>query len=291
MSKPKAPSPPDPATTAAAQSAANVSTAAAQAAMNNVDQYSPYGSTIFNQNGSYTAPNGDTVPTYSQTTNLSPLGNEILNGQQQYDASVMPVAQRLLGYVGYNPIQQNTVFSKTLGQGPQLLDQNTVNAIYGQQKSFLDPQWNLQQTQLQDQLARQGIGVGSDAYNSAMQNFNNSKTQAYQSAQDSAIGQGTQAAGNLFNMALAGQQQNIAQQENAQQFPLQQLQALLGTALPTGSQPLTQAPQTNIAPTDVVGAQGLATNAGLADYQAQVSNQNADIGGLASIAAVAAIAI
>lgn len=189
------------------------------------------------------------------------------------------------------PLNFNTADSSTLNQSPQLLDQNTTNAIYGQEQSFLDPQWNQQQTQLQDQLSRQGIPVGSAAYNNAMQQFNNSKTQAYQSAQDTAIGQGTSAASNLFNMALTGQQQNVAQQQLAQSDPISLLQSLYGATPSTPQQPVASPSQAAVSPTNVIGAQQLSTNAQEANYQAQVSNQNADIGGLASIASVAAIAI
>jgi hypothetical protein len=191
-------------------------------------------------------------------------------------------------------LNYNTPFTSTLNQGPQLLDQNATNAIYGQQKSFLDPQWNLQQQQLQDQLSRQGIPVGSQAYNSAMQQFNNSKTQAYQSAQDQAIAGGSQAASNLFNMALQGQNQNLAQQQAVLQEPIQLLGQLFGeTPAYTGqapTQPVVQPTGAQVAPTDFTGAQALSTQAQQQAYQAQVAQQNSMFGGLASLGSSALMA-
>ena len=71
-SSPSTPAAPDPTATAAAQTTSDVNTAAAQAALNNVNQTSPYGATNYTQTGSYTTPSGQTVPTYSQNTTLSP---------------------------------------------------------------------------------------------------------------------------------------------------------------------------------------------------------------------------
>jgi hypothetical protein len=79
-----------------------------------------------------------------------------------------------------------------------------TNAVYQQLKGFLDPQWQQGQKNLEDQLSRQGFSPGSDAYNSAMTNFQNQKTRADQSARDAAIAQGAQNAGQLFNQALRG---------------------------------------------------------------------------------------
>ena len=280
------PTPPDPTATAAAQSTSDVNTAAAQAALNNVNQTSPYGSTTYAQTGSYTTPSGQTVPTYSQNTQLSPDEAQLLSNQQALAEKSTGAGQYFLpGAINraMSPLTTDTQYSPILNQGPQLLNQGVTNAIYGEQAGFLNPQWNQQGQLLQDQLSRQGIPVGSDAYNNAMEQFNNSKTQAYQAAQDSAITGGTQAAGNLFNMALAGQQQNLGQQQTLQMNPLQNVQAILGMTPSTPTQPIVQPSQATIAPTDVIGAQGLSTQAQMAAYQAQLAQQNAMFGGLASL--------
>ena len=63
-----------------------------------------------------------------------------------------------------------------------------------------------------------------------MTNFQNQKTQAYQSAQDSATAQGAQNAGLLFNQELAGQKQNISQQQLARMSPIELLSMLYNTS-------------------------------------------------------------
>ncbi len=386
--------------TAAAQSGANINTAAAQSALNNTNQYTPYGSTTYEQTGSYTTPSGETVPTWTQNSALSPLGQSVLTGTQGIQQQLInpgqqfaqqvaawgtqplnfatPFASQIVagpGQIGagaqnqatqnildwtpdnlqsMNPAfggsiygapdalqQLDPAYASMLGQSPQLLNQSVTDAIYGQQKSFLDPQWNQQSTKLEDQLSRQGIPVGSEAYNNALEQMTNSRTQAYQSAQDSAIGQGTQAANQLYNMALQGQQaatgrtqagfnaalagqqqqegqqqaafntalqgqqyrtgqaqnayqaalqgqqQSIAQQQLQRQFPLTQLQALLGVTPGAPQQPIAQPGGAQIGQTDYTGAQALQQQALNQAYQGQVSTQNANSGAAAGLAGAA----
>lgn len=74
MSKPKAPEPPDPKVTAAAQTGTNVSTAVANATLGNVNQVTPYGNLTYSQSGQqfindanggvwYKGPNGQLTQT------------------------------------------------------------------------------------------------------------------------------------------------------------------------------------------------------------------------------------
>lgn len=224
------PPPPDPVAVANAQTGTNVGTAIAQGTLNNVNQVGPGGSTTFDKTGGYTDPTtGQFVPSFTKTTSLSPLGNQLLQGQQDLTNSVMPAIQAGGSDVAPLDITSGTNAGIVRG-GPQALNSDVSNAVYGQQAGFLDPQWNEQQRQLTDQLSRQGIPVGSDAYNNAMLNFNNSKTQAYQSARDSATTQGANIAGQDFGLALQGQTQNVNQQQQQQFNPIALLSALTSGA-------------------------------------------------------------
>ena len=289
-SSPSVPAVPSATETAAAQSQANTSTAAAQAALNYVNQNTPYGNTTYTQTGSYTDPQGDTVPTYTQNVSLSPLGQNILTGEQTATSTLLPAAQNLSNQVTSataTPLNFNTADSSILNAAPQQLDTQAANAIYQQQASYLDPQWNQQEQQLQDQLSRQGISVGSEAYNNAQTQLDNARTQAYQSAQDSATAQGASSASSLFGLAQAGQNQNIQQQQLAQSQPLSLLSQLFGATPASPSQPIATPSTTSVAPTDVVGAQASANNAALSTYQAQLAQQNATTGSVAGFAGTA----
>lgn len=284
------PAVPDPRLTAQAQGAANVNTAAASAALNNVDQITPYGSTTYDTTGYYTTPDGQVVPRYTQTTALAPLGQAILTGQQNVAANLIPAAERLSGTVGEalnNPLDFNTPQSGILDSTPQQLSDRAADATYAKAQSFLDPQWDQQGRQLEDQLSRQGIPVGSEAYQNAMRAFNNSKTQAYDAAQSGAIANGTSAAGNLFNLALAGRQQNLSEQQLAQTNPMDNLSRLFGASPSSPSQPITQPGSIPVAPTDVIGATNSATNQAMQAWQAGQNSNNALFGGLAGLGSAA----
>ena len=288
-SAPSPPPAPDPTATANAQAQANTSTAASQAALDYVNQITPYGTTKYDPTGSYTNPEGQTVPTYTETTSLNPTGQAVLTGTQNIAQSLVPfgsIHANQAGNAATTPLNFNTADSATLNSTPQQLDQTASNAIYNQQKGFLDPQWTQSEKDLTDSLAKQGIPVGSQAYNNAMTNFNNAKTQAYQSAQDSATAGGAGAAGQNFNLALAGQQQNIAQQVQGQQAPVSLLEQLLGQATTT-QQPILQPNGVPISPTNTIGAQALSTNAAQQNYQNQIAVQNANTGGEAALAGTA----
>jgi len=66
---------------------------------------------------------------------------------------------------GYGKIQDSLKVT-----GDQLSDDlnKTRDAYYNQQKAYLDPQWQQQQTDLDTKLVNQGLVQGSDAYNKAM---------------------------------------------------------------------------------------------------------------------------
>lgn len=105
---------------------------------------------------------------------------------------------------------------------PELLQQKVTDALYNQQTQYLDPQFAQSQAKLENQLANQGITRGSEAWNNAIQEQARQKQQAYESARQSAIGQGVGAASTLFGNQLAGGQ--FVNQAQGQQFGQNQAQ-------------------------------------------------------------------
>ena len=241
-SQPQPPAAPNPAETAKAQTTSNLATAVANSTLGNVNTIGPTGSTTYSQTGGYTDPTtGQFVPSFTQTQSLDPtlqnvltgtegVSNYLINGGTAPTGAVGDLARSISGNVG-TPLDVSGANNNYIQAGPQALDQNTAKAIYDTQASFLDPQWQQRQLDLQDQLSRQGIPVGSDAYNRAMTNFNNSRTQAYNAAAGSATAQAVPAASSLFNMALLGQQQNLAQQTQQKTLPVQLLTGIYGSGI------------------------------------------------------------
>ena len=224
-STPQVPATPDPTAVAQAQTGTNIGSSVAQSTLNDVNRVGPGGSTTFTagtpQSGQgYTDPTtGQWVPQYTETTSLSPLGNQLLGAQGTLANELLPTAEGEAANA--QPLNINAgPNAAAVNAGVPALNNQVAGAAYNEQASFLDPQWQEQQKQLQNQLSQQGIPVGSDAYNNAMTQFNNSKTQAYQAASNNAITQGSQIAGQDFGLALQGQNQNVALQQTAQQNPI-----------------------------------------------------------------------
>lgn len=95
---------------------------------------------------------------------------------------------------------------RTQTQDPNLLLQDTTDALYKANTQFLDPQFEYEQKALENKLANQGITRGSEAYDNAMWDLNKNKQQAYESARNQAIAGGMNAAQGMFGMNLQGNQ-------------------------------------------------------------------------------------
>ena len=93
-STPQAPPTPDPSLVTQRQTGANLNTAISQKLMNDTNQYSPFGSTTYQQTGTQNV-GGFDVPTYSQTTTFNPTVQSIISGTENVGASLMPTAQAL----------------------------------------------------------------------------------------------------------------------------------------------------------------------------------------------------
>lgn len=241
MAKPQPAQPPNPVTTAQAQTGTNIGTAIAQSELGNVNQTGPYGSTTFTQNGGYTDPTtGQFVPQWSQNTSLNPLAQSILTGTEQAGNMLVPTAQNLATQAGgtaTTPLDVNqTANNAIIAGGPQALDPTVARAAYNASTAFLTPTFQQQQKDLQDQLARQGISVGNDAYSNAENQLFNTQNNALTAAANNAVVSGANQANNIFGLALQGQGQNIGQQQAVQQNPLRLLSMLYGGA---GTSPMT----------------------------------------------------
>lgn len=233
MAKPNPPTPPNPVTTAQAQTGTNLSTAVAQSELGNVNQSGPYSSTTFNQTGGYTDPNtGQWVPQWSENTQLNPTLQSILSGTENTANSLLPTGQILANNAAGSattPLNVNqTANNGIIAAGPQALDQPVANAAYNASTAFLTPTFQQQQTDLQDQLARQGISVGNQAYGNAENQLQNTQNNALTAAANNAVVTGANQANNMFGLALQGQNQNLGQQQAVQSNPLQLLSQLYG---------------------------------------------------------------
>lgn len=239
---PAPPTPIDPTQTANAQADANIKAAQATAGLNRVDQSTPTGQVKWSQ-----GPDG----TWSQSTTLAP-GQDNLNNWATADAAnslaslgrgeagslsygtQAPTLQTSVNNPGVPVTSLNTSGVQAIPQADDAAYQKAVDSVYGQSTSRLDPQWAQQQTQLETQLANQGVPQNSDAWNKAMTQFTQGKNDAYTSAMNNAVTQGSALENTQFGMGLAANQAgeaNAATEGNfANSAAAQQLAQALSTA-------------------------------------------------------------
>lgn len=293
-----------------AQTQSNRETALTNAALNRVNQYTPYGSSVYTTDG--TDANG--VPSYTQNVNLAPDQQRLLDQSNQGSIALGNTKLGMLGQIGNsyaNPIDTSGspgIAYGATGTGPSITGQigsgdyskqikDAQDAAYRSQTQYLDPQFEQGQKAMDNSLINQGITQGSEAGNNAQNNYALQKQRAYQSAQDAATLAGQNEQNTLFGQdATKAQFQNQANQQgftqayqnaglqnqgNAQY--LQQLFALRNqplneyNALSSGSQVTNptfgSVPTATQANTDVAGI----TNQG---YQNQMSAYNASQQGI-----------
>jgi hypothetical protein len=81
--------------------------------------------------------------------------------------------------------------------------QQAIDAAYGQSTSRLDPRFHQEEDALRARLLNQGLDENSEAFKGAMGEFGQQKNDAYTSAMNSAISQGTAAGDSIFRNNLA----------------------------------------------------------------------------------------
>jgi hypothetical protein len=255
MCAPKAPTPPDPKDTAAAQTGTNIGTAIANNTMSMVNQNTPYGSLTNTQTGtySYTDPyTGKTyeLPQYTQNTTLSAGEQGIL------DANT--TARTNLAQTGAN---QSEFLKDYLAQ-PANFDTSAIEGRLNELgASRLDPRFAKEEDLMRTRLANQGITPGSEAYNREMQALGQSKNDAYNS------------------LYLTGRGQAFDELSAMRNQPINEITALL-----SGSQvqnPNVQGSQPQgAATTDVAGLINSNYNQRLQNWQTQQASGQSLLGGL-----------
>lgn len=270
---PKAPSAPDPAATAAAQSATNKETAYWNAMLNNMNQITPYGNLTFTQSGDGTY-DPNKPPQFTSTITLSPESQRLLDTQMRSENALATLGEQQLGRIS-NAVSTPFSFA-ALGDAPTS-ESIAQQAARGEEALMarMNPQFQRDEEAMRTRLINQGIGQGSEAYNREMEAFN----QARNDARMQAILQGANLGGTLQNQALQRRQQAINEYTTQRNAPLNEY-----TAMTSGAQ--VQNPQfqsanyAGAAPVDYAGIVNNNYQNQMAQYNAQVGSRNSLMGGL-----------
>ena len=312
---PKAPDAPDYTGAANATAAGNLKAAQTAAAANRVNQITPYGNLDYTQNGTDSQGN----PTWTAATTLSPVGQQLLDAQNNTSLGLSDLFGTQLGNVsnainaGFNPnvpaIQANLATPQLQtsvgGTGMEGWDQASQLIM-----NRLQPTIEHQNEQSDAQLANQGIVPGTEAYANAKRvlqmgqnDLLNQAQVAGQGVQQNLFGQNVtagqfanQAQNQMFgnsvtnaNLTNAANNQAFNQQLTQYQLPLNMLNALRTGAQvtnPTFSNVPQQATTTGA---DITGATNAASNYGLANFNAANASQAGLNSGLFSLGAAAMI--
>lgn len=195
----KAPAAPDPNKTANAQFNLNRKTSQFEAKQNRFNQYNPFGSITWANQG--TAKN----PRWVQNTTLSAPQQNILNNQQgiQQGAGsmalgLMPSVQNRLYQPAYNA-QGDMADAQAQLKALPAADLATRQHVEQSLMDRLNPSLQQDEAALRTQLANQGLAYGSEAYNNAMRDM----SQRTNDARLAVVGQGGQEMQRSQDMNLA----------------------------------------------------------------------------------------
>ncbi len=244
-STPKAP---DPVKVSAAQTESNKDTASYNAALNRIDQSSPFGSISYTTNGTDPATG---APLYAQNTQLSPQLQGLFDSQV---GSQQGISDAITGAIGRLP---NGAFDPSGINTDKIRD-----ASYQHQVGQLQPEFDRAKTTLTGTLNDRGLPIGSEIWNNEQNrydtNVNNSLTQASRQADLDASNEYQRQFGNALT------EYNL---------PQQQLAALMGNSQAVGTPQFSGVPQAASANTDTAGNTWNAYNADLQNSQ----NANANL--------------
>jgi hypothetical protein len=261
-----APPPPDYTGAARETAAGNLDAARANIAANRVNQYTPYGSLEYQQSGQ--DPYGN--PMWSATQSLAPAQQQLLDYQNKASLGLGELTGKGLGYVSNmldNPFDVSQLPSTGINPSQSYQD------AYMQR---LAPQLQQGRERLEQQLANQGIQLGSEAYDRAMSN------QA-QRENDLLLGATTQG----FGVGQQARQSALQEQAYLRNEPLNTLSAVRTGAQVQGPTFVNPAMQANTAGADILGATQMGYNAQMGAANAQNAANNAMTQGLFSLGGAA----
>jgi hypothetical protein len=267
---PSAPAAPDYASAARETAQGNLEAARVATAANRVNQVTPYGNLDYAMTGEDKYGN----PTWTATTSLSDVGQQLLNNQNQTSLGLGSTINAALGRTqdvmgqGFNPNLPST------GMNPG----QSYQDAYMQR---LAPQIEQNREMNQARLANQGIVPGTAAYDNAMR-------QQAQKENDLLLGATTQG----FGVGQQANQQAFGQELTKYNLPLNTLSALRTGAQVQNPSFINAPQQATTSGADLLGASQMGYNAQMGNFNAQQAAQqgfNSGLMGLGGTLGAAAI--
>lgn len=210
------------------------------------NQQTPYGSLTYRQIGTWS----DGTPRYEAVTSLSPSQQGLFDLGQQ--------TQQNLGRIG---VEQSGRVGDLLNEPFDLSNAATEARLMELGRTRLDPLLDRRRESTEQSVLNRGVRPGTEAYRRAMEGVSQGENDAYN------------------QLLLTGRGQAINEALTQRNQPLNEITALLSGS--QVSQPMFGAtPQTGIQAPNYMGAASDAYAGDLANWQSQVGQQNALMGGL-----------
>jgi hypothetical protein len=188
---PSAPAAPDYAGAAQQTAAGNLAAAQAAAAANRVNQVTPYGNLNYAETGTDSMGN----PTWTATTSLSDVGQQLLNNQNAASLGLGGTINSALGRV------QSTM-GKEFNPNLPSTGMNPGQSYQDAYMQRLAPQLAQNRESTQAQLANQGVVPGTQAYENAMRQQSMKENDLLLGATTQGFGVGQQANQQAYNQAM-----------------------------------------------------------------------------------------
>lgn len=266
LGKSDPPPAPDYAAAARAQGGANLQSTIASSILNNPNQVTPYGTLRRTQTGTYTVPGAEgnpavDIPTFTSQVDFTPEGAARWAQEQRIIGNLGNVAE-----AGLNRVGETFATPFSLGSA-DAAQQRAEEAIL----SRVNPQLDSARRAREQQLANQGIGYGSSAYDDAMRQLALAENDARQQA---VLG------------GISVRPQVIQEATTLRNQPLNELNALR-----SGSQvanPTFQAAgNLNVQPANLFGAAQAQGQAAMDQYNAEQAQQAGLLNGIVGLGSAA----
>lgn len=277
ISKPRAPTPPDPTKTAQAQTDQSLTTAMANNAMGMVGQRGPDGSLTYNQTGTQTINIGGKqyqVPTYEAVTELSDAAQQRYDTTNRVQQNMADVGEKLSGQImdaTGKPISYDNLPELAGSGGYQDRVKQVEDALVARMQPMLDKR----RQDMERSLSNRGIKMGNQTWNEGFDEVNRSENDARLAA----VLNSGQEQSRLAGLDSATRAQLLQERTSQANEPINRLMAILsGTQVNTPNYQV-YTPQA-MPTTDVAGiTQQDFANRNSA-YQTQVGSQNQMLGSL-----------
>jgi hypothetical protein len=203
---------------------------------NRPDINTPFGNQSWSHKPTWDPVTGQYYNQWNMGISLNPEQQKQLDSQQHVSTARSEMAGGLLDRMknDYKPLTDWNQFQNygKLGNVDKTRS-DAEDANYARFTSRLDPQWQKAESGMKTQLYNQGLKEGDPAYDQAMKEMGNQKTDAYQQAMSSAVTSGGEEAQRQFNMGLGGanydnqvRQQQIAEEMTRRGWNLNEINSL-----------------------------------------------------------------